>query len=128
MSPVAGPPAGAPGPADPVAPVAPWQAAAWAALAEVLDPETGLDIVAMGLVARLERDGDPGPVALDLVMTSAACPMAAMLADDAEAALAAALGPATPVVVRQVQTPAWHPGRMTAAARAALGWDDLPPP
>jgi metal-sulfur cluster biosynthetic enzyme len=104
-------------------------AAALQALARVLDPESGLDIVEMGLVERLHIGPDSahgardGPVTLDLVMTSAACPMVDMIADDAEAELTLVCGLQRPVAVRVLDSPAWHPGRMGPQARAAMGWD-----
>lgn len=105
------------------------RARAMQALASVLDPETGLDIVDMGLVEQVlvgpdsEPGAEDGPLTVQLVMTSAACPMAGMIADDAEGELLLALGLRRPVVVQVLDSPAWHPSRMGPQARAAMGWD-----
>jgi metal-sulfur cluster biosynthetic enzyme len=103
---------------------------AMAALASVIDPESGLDIVAMGLVVAVDVTDDgsaqtgTAAVHVDLVMTSAACPMAGLIAEDAEAALLEAFGPDSSVEVNLVNEPHWHPGLMSAEARASMGWDD----
>ena len=105
-----------------------------AALRSVIDPESGLDIVAMGLVVGVHvaldeadegsaRTGTPA-VRVDLVMTSAACPMAGLIAEDAEAALLEAFGAESSVEVNLVNEPPWHPGLMSAEARASMGWDE----
>ena len=83
----------------------------------------------MGLVEQVlvgpdsEPGAEDGPLTVQLVMTSAACPMAGMIADDAEGELLLALGLRRPVVVQVLDSPAWHPSRMGPQARAAMGWD-----
>ncbi|WP_341678094.1 metal-sulfur cluster assembly factor [Niveibacterium sp. SC-1] len=91
-----------------------------AALAQVVDPEVGLDIVSLGLVYRLECV--PDRVELDLTLTSPACPMGEMIAEDAEAALRACLPASTELVLNLVWEPPWTPELVSPAARAALGW------
>jgi metal-sulfur cluster biosynthetic enzyme len=105
---------GSPGPGDLVA-------AAWQALARVVDPEIGLDIVALGLVYGV--DVVDGRVHVRMTMTSAACPMGDMIVDDAQAALARALPPGVGADIDLVWDPPWSPARMSAAARERLGWD-----
>lgn len=56
-----------------------------AALGEVLDPEIGESIVDLGLVERIEVRA--GRVEVLLVPTSATCPMAELLVEDATAAV-----------------------------------------
>jgi metal-sulfur cluster biosynthetic enzyme len=90
------------------------------ALERVIDPESGLNIVDMGLVEGLHDDADA--LRLRLVMTSAACPMAGLIAEDAEAELLAASSPGRVVEVQVLDTPAWTPERLTAAGRQQLGW------
>lgn len=92
-----------------------------AALERVIDPESGLNIVDMGLVQGLQADA--GAVRLQLVMTSAACPMASMIAEQAEDALRAALAPGARVEVEVLDAPAWTPERLSPAAREQMGWD-----
>lgn len=96
--------------------------AAWAALAEVVDPETGTGIVDLGLVHAVE-EVPGGSLRVRLTMTSAACPMAEMIVDDAHDALAGALPAGTAVEVQLVWEPPWTPARMSPSARAALGWE-----
>ena len=56
------------------------------ALRSVIDPEAGMNIVELGLVYGVDVS-DAG-VHVQMTMTSAACPMAEMIVDDAHAALA----------------------------------------
>jgi metal-sulfur cluster biosynthetic enzyme len=91
-----------------------------AALHEVIDPEVGLDVVELGLVVRLEVRG--AEVAVDLTMTTPACPMGEQIVRDAEERIGALDGVAG-VAVRLVWDPPWGPERMSASARAALGWE-----
>jgi metal-sulfur cluster biosynthetic enzyme len=109
-----------------------------AALASVIDPEAGLNIVDLGLVYGIEIDdgatggddrADPDEggsagagrsVRIALTMTSAACPMADLIVDDIHRVLGAALG--VPVRVELVWDPPWTPERMSDLAREHFGW------
>ncbi|HQN10965.1 MAG TPA: metal-sulfur cluster assembly factor [Quisquiliibacterium sp.] len=91
------------------------------ALREVIDPETGLDIVSMGLVYGAEVDGDG--VRVRLTMTSAACPMGDEIVEEAEAVLARVFHDRASVDVELVWDPPWTPERMTDEARAFFGWE-----
>ena len=90
------------------------------ALREVVDPEVGMNIVDLGLVYAVAI-GDDG-VCVDITMTSAACPMAELIVEDARAAVAALLPPQVPVDVRLVWDPPWTPERMSPLARETFGW------
>lgn len=90
-------------------------------LKQVIDPEVGVNIVALGLVYRLEHTANG--VEVDLTMTSPACPMGESIAAEVEETLLAHLPPAIPVHVNLVWEPAWTPARMTVQARSALGWE-----
>ncbi|HET9650673.1 MAG TPA: metal-sulfur cluster assembly factor [Usitatibacter sp.] len=90
------------------------------ALARVIDPEMGLDILAIGLVYGVDATRER--VKIRLTMTSAACPMGELIVSDIEDALREALGP----VVTEVEMcwdPPWGPERMSRAAREAMGWE-----
>lgn len=91
------------------------------ALATVIDPEIGENIVDLGLVEHLAIDA--GRVVLRLVLTSPTCPMGGAIADDAQRALQQAL-PGRDVQVDDAEGVAWTPQRLSAAARGRLGWDD----
>ncbi len=92
-----------------------------AVLRRVADPEIGESIVDLGLVGRL--DLAPGRVALSLIPTSATCPMADVLIEDAELALREACPPDWTVEVEMDWNAVWTPQRMSPALRLRLGWD-----
>ncbi|MCA0175556.1 MAG: iron-sulfur cluster assembly protein [Proteobacteria bacterium] len=96
------------------------EAAIRAALARVPDPELAESIIDLGLVAAVACD--PGRWQVTLIPTSATCPMADALLEDAQAALAA-IAPADVTVSVQMDwdTP-WSPDRMAPALRQRLGW------
>ena len=90
------------------------------ALRSVDDPEAGMNIVELGLV--YEIDVQPGSVAIDMTMTTAACPMADMIMDQSRAAVAAILPPDSKVEIRLVWDPPWTPDKMSGMAREFFGW------
>lgn len=90
------------------------------ALREVVDPEIGLNVVDLGLVYAVDIDG--GRVCVDLTMTTPACPLSEQIVRDAEERIRGVDG-VEAVEVRLVWEPAWGPERMSASARATLGWD-----
>ena len=77
------------------------------ALATVIDPEAGMSIVDLGLVYGVEV-GTVG-IAVDMTMTTPACPVADMLVAQARDAIAAVAPPGTPIDVRLVWDPIWNP-------------------
>lgn len=91
------------------------------ALADVVDPEVCENIVDIGLVETLRIE--PTRVELVLVLTSPTCPMGDAITDDAQRALEQAF-PGREVFVEEDLGVAWGPHRMSAAARARLGWND----
>jgi metal-sulfur cluster biosynthetic enzyme len=90
------------------------------ALGRVEDPEAGMNIVDLGLVYAVEVAG--GAVRVEMTMTTAACPMADMIVDQAREAIGALVPQGTPVDVRLVWDPPWTPDRMTGIAREHFGW------
>jgi metal-sulfur cluster biosynthetic enzyme len=91
------------------------------ALRKVIDPEMALGIVEMGLVYGVRVEA--GVVHVRMTMTSAACPVTEMIVADVEDAVLGALGGEWRVEVEVCWDPPWGPERMTARARAAMGWD-----
>ena len=90
------------------------------ALRQVDDPEAGMNIVDLGLVYAIEVSA--GAVRVDLTMTTAACPMAEMIVDQAHDAVTAIVPAGTPVEVNLVWDPPWAPDKMSGIAREHFGW------
>lgn len=90
------------------------------ALKRVVDPEMAIDIVELGLVYTVRVDARS--VLARITMTSPACPVAELIVDEAREALSTAL-PGRDVDVEVVWDPPWDPGRLSARARDAMGWD-----
>jgi metal-sulfur cluster biosynthetic enzyme len=93
-------------------------AAVRSALSTVEDPELGLDIVSLGLVYAVEREGDHLRVVHTL--TSMGCPLGPVIEQDIGHALAGVEGVAS-VEVELVFDPPWSPEKMSDAARFLLG-------
>jgi metal-sulfur cluster biosynthetic enzyme len=89
-------------------------------LRQVIDPEAGIDIVAMGLVYRI--DVTPDRLLIEMSMTSPACPMGEMILDDVRAALKEALPESISFEVSLVWEPPWNPSMMDEATRRQFGW------
>lgn len=92
---------------------------AWAALATVIDPEVGLDVVEMGLVYAVDIDPGGQAVHVDLTLTTQGCPLHDVLVEGAERALLDAGAAIADVCV--VWDPPWTPDRIGQAGRSALG-------
>ncbi len=90
------------------------------ALRSVDDPEAGMNIVDLGLVYTVEVG--PDVVIVELTMTTAACPMADMIMDQAYDAVSAIVAPDITVKIRLVWDPPWTPDKMTDTAREFFGW------
>ena len=116
--------AGTPGPApaDPAAPVPPAEPSAGAAavrdaLAEVIDPDLGVNIVDLGFVRGVVLDGRTAVITMTL--TSAACPLTGVLEDQIRAGLAP-LGCVDDFRVDWQWIPAWRPADITDSGREQL--------
>lgn len=79
------------------------------ALRNVLDPETGRDIVAMGLIYDVEVRDDTARVIM--TTTTRGCPLSEFLREGAEAAIASVPG-IRAVEVRLTWDPPWSPDRI----------------
>lgn len=91
-----------------------------AILRQVIDPEVGMDIVALGLIYRIEVTADR--LLIEMTMTSPACPMGEMILDDIDDTLAKTLPNTMQPDVRLVWEPAWHPSMMDEEAKQHFGW------
>ena len=94
------------------------EAAAWNALTQVIDPETELSIVEMGLVYGIDRT--PDGLIVRLTLTHPSCPMGELIIEQAEAALAAISAPAEPARIELTFDPPWTPDLITAEGRRQL--------
>ncbi|MCM2322399.1 MAG: metal-sulfur cluster assembly factor [Oligoflexia bacterium] len=90
------------------------------ALAYVIDPELGINIVELGLV--YEAVPVENGLRVSLTMTSPACPLGQHIRDQAEAALREHFPQASPVEVALVWEPPWEPSMMSDSAKTQLGW------
>jgi metal-sulfur cluster biosynthetic enzyme len=90
------------------------------ALRSVVDPEVAMSIVDVGLVYGVTVAADRLHVLL--TMTSAACPVADVIVDDVATELGRVVAPEVRVDVELVWEPPWTPDRMSASAKAFMGW------
>lgn len=96
-------------------------AAVIAALRDVFDPEIGENVVDLGLVEAIAIA--PGHLRVTLLPTSATCPMADLLLDDAEQALGrlcAGRGIEAEAVMDWEGV--WDPQRLSPELKARFGW------
>lgn len=96
------------------------QAAARRALAEVQDPEIGENLVDLGVVAEVALHGQV--LQVTLIPTSATCPMADVMLDDATVAVQRVCPPEIEVQVVMDWDTEWSPDRMAPALRERFGW------
>jgi FeS assembly SUF system protein len=89
------------------------------ALKTVRDPEIPLDLVELGLIYELlVKKG--GVVYVEMTLTTPACPVAANMPGEVEAAIRPVPG-VSDVRVKLVWSPPWSPERMSEEARLELG-------
>ena len=84
------------------------------------DPEIPVDIYELGLIYKIEVD-DAGKVAVDMTLTSPACPVAGTLPPEVEQKINRLEG-VSDVRVDLVWDPPWNPDRMSEAAKLKLGF------
>jgi metal-sulfur cluster biosynthetic enzyme len=111
-----------PAPADPVAPVPAAEpsgnaAAVRDALADVIDPDLGVNIVDLGFVRGVAVEGRTAVITMTL--TSAACPLTGVLEDQIRAGLTP-LGCVDDFRVGWQWIPAWRPADITEDGREQL--------
>ncbi len=88
------------------------------ALHHLIDPEVGVNIVDLGMIADVEV-GPDGAAVVVILPTTPGCPMHDVLADGTRQIVGNLHG-VTSVDVRFVYSPPWTPDRITPAGREAL--------
>jgi len=91
-----------------------------AALRQVVDPEIAMTIVDVGLVYGVVVDAKR--VHVRMTMTSAACPVTDVIVADVENELDRVLPSGFEIRVELVWEPPWTTDRMSARAKAFMGW------
>ena len=89
------------------------------ALTNVIDPELGLDFVELGLIYGITVDG--GDVHVTYTLTTPACPIGPMVAQQIEE-FVTELDGVESVESAMVFTPPWTPEKMSEDAKFALGF------
>jgi metal-sulfur cluster biosynthetic enzyme len=90
-----------------------------AALANVIDPELGLDFVELGLIYGI--DIDAGDVHVTYTLTTPACPIGPQVAEQIEE-FVGELDDVNDVTSTMIFTPPWSPEKMSEDAKFALGF------
>jgi metal-sulfur cluster biosynthetic enzyme len=89
------------------------------ALANVIDPELGLDFVELGLIYDIEVEGSH--VAVTFTLTAPGCPIGPQVSEQIEEFVSELQGVES-VSSTMVFTPAWTPELMSDDAKFALGY------
>jgi metal-sulfur cluster biosynthetic enzyme len=89
------------------------------ALANVIDPELGLDFVELGLIYAIEVD--EGKVDVEFTLTSPGCPIGPQVSEQI-VEFVGELDGVDEVTPRMTFTPPWTPDRMSEDAKFALGY------
>jgi metal-sulfur cluster biosynthetic enzyme len=90
------------------------------ALTQVIDPEVGMNIVDLGLVYDIRIAADR--IEVDITMTTPACPMSSMIAEQSREVIMAAINADIEVIVNLVWDPPWDASMMSDHAREHFGW------
>jgi len=85
------------------------------AMKDVVDPELGINVVDLGLVYGVNIDGNDAVI--DMTLTSAACPLTDVIADQTNSALE---GLVNDVTINWVWMPPWGPDKITEDGREML--------
>jgi metal-sulfur cluster biosynthetic enzyme len=89
------------------------------ALANVIDPELGLDFVELGLIYNVEIEGED--VFVTFTLTSPGCPIGPQVSEQIEE-FVSELDGVSSVYPKMTFTPAWTPELMSEEAKFALGY------
>ena len=89
-------------------------------LETIIDPETGINIVDMGLIYEVTPSNEE--VFIKMGMTSAACPMGDLIIEDMNRALSTIYVTPNKIDIEVTFNPPWEPSMMSEAARKEFGW------
>ena len=89
------------------------------ALANVIDPELGLDFVELGLIYEIEVDG--GKVDVTFTLTSPGCPIGPQVTEQIDE-FVSELDGVEAVEAHMTCNPPWTPDAMSEDAKFALGY------
>jgi metal-sulfur cluster biosynthetic enzyme len=88
---------------------------------QVIDPETGLNVVDMGLIYEIEYSPDERKVHVVMTFTTPGCPSGGLMVRGLEWSLGAIDG-VDAVDVEVVFEPRWNPDMISQEGRNQLGW------
>ena len=90
------------------------------AMKDVVVPELGINVVDLGLVYGIDRDGDTAVI--DMTLTSAACPLTDVIEEQTRSALTAGPdgGLVSDIRINWVWMPPWGPEKITEDGREQL--------
>jgi metal-sulfur cluster biosynthetic enzyme len=89
------------------------------ALANVIDPELGLDFVELGLIYGVAIEG--GKVTVTFTLTTPGCPIGPQVSEQIEEFVGELEGVSS-IDSQMVFTPPWSPEKMSEDAKFALGY------
>lgn len=88
-------------------------------LKAVIDPELAVNIIDLGLVYDIRIDAEARRIAIDMTLTTHACPLGDVIFEQVYETLRNSL-PAYELDLQVVWDPPWTPERLTPEGRAAL--------
>ena len=89
-------------------------------LESVIDPEAGINIVAMGLIYDIRID--PMGVYVQITMTSPMCPVGDLLIEEITDCLREKFEQPSQITVDLTFDPPWSPDMMSVEAKKEFGW------
>jgi len=94
-------------------------------LKTIFDPEIPVNIVDLGLVYNIDINSD-NIVTIQMTLTSVGCPLHLTIQRDIEEKIKT-ISEVNEVKIDLVWDPPWTPARMSAEAKAQLGFVEVPP-
>ncbi|TAN24837.1 MAG: DUF59 domain-containing protein [Actinomycetota bacterium] len=92
----------------------------WQTLSQVYDPELGIDLVSLGLIYEVSKDGNT--VNIKMTLTTPGCPASENLPDMAQLAVSFALEGRAEVNLDVVWDPPWDVSMMNPSTAMGLGF------